>query len=276
MTDQEPEVCDSCGEPIEPQSLTERAYLALAELAGIEAEEGLITTEDLFGVVTAYANDTDSTTNDARNLASLVVTHLKTQTLLRERMGHAYKVIERVNASDIDLNKIEGGDQDEWTRLVNVAQSIISPDEVDVPELTLPDGEVTLEELMKSIETNVIIEAASDERVRNAAIYKVKYDAHMADVIANLLHAHVVADREVIHAIIDHYECRLVHSLCTFIVRWIGTRKQLDPSMGLDEFLHAMVQSAHQTQLLTDDEKIELSQRFYEEGEDGVTGLGRT
>ena len=242
------------------ESIVQRTFLALADLAARVADEEDITTDMLYQVVCEWTTDeiTDDgpVGGDSMMLGSYMIEHLSTQKRLESARGVMESVITLLENQDFDPVKLAERDPEEWNRL-DVAMAV-GPDQ----EFSLDDAELTVDDIL-AVETNAPSEG-DWEAVTNAAILeKVDYQAFMNEVISVFLQATIDGDHQRTHEIMEDLDCELVHGLTNMFLMWVRSRQTIGDDTTLVEWIAGLGAQADEIANMAEDERIEYGKNHF-------------
>ena len=242
------------------QSLTERTFLALADLARRSDNED-ITSDLLFDVVCRWTTDpvdSDGIPNgaDAISLGAYMIEHLTTQANIKENLSMMQKIASSLDAHNIDADKLLDQDADEWDRFGAALR--LGPE----GQMTLTDGELTVEDILAVSNAVEVPHEGNWEEVTNEALLeKIDYQLEMNEIMAIFLQATLNNDYAVVHEIIDEVGCELTHTLTNTLLTWVHDRSQRDDEESLEEWVAGIEAMTQQVASLSDEERISFARK---------------
>ena len=247
------------------ESIVQRTFLALADLASRVADEEDITTGMLYEVVCEWTIDEITEEGpvggDSMMLGSSMIEHLSTQKRLESARGAMESVITLLENQDFDPVKLAERDPEEWNRL-DVAMAV-GPDR----DISLDDGELTVDDIL-AVETNAPSEG-NWETVRDAAILeKVDYQTFMNEVISVFLQATIDGDHQRSHEMIEDLDCEIVHGLANMFLMWVRSRQTIGDDATLVEWIAGLGAHADEVANMSEDERIEYGKKHFAEFDD--------
>lgn len=250
-------------------SVQDRTYRALSEIAKAtrktEVNESMVTEAILNWTIDPVERTEDGglkptteATEDLTTLFSYVVNHLNVQREVEQALDTAKALAEKMK--DIDTSKLSDQDPEEWAKLGAIM------DDQTAPDIEIPD---TLDALLGLAGDDSPIERTGDEVVKEALVHRVDSQAKAAQLLAFFLENVVADNDDVVHGIINQYQCVLVHILVSLLLSWVESRSTLPEDMTLEEWFNDLREMGLKAESLTEEEKMELGRHYLDhQGDD--------
>jgi hypothetical protein len=249
-------------------TIQERTYRALADIAKAtrkeEVDEEIVTDAVLNWTIDPVHRTDDgfleadkNQNEDLTTLFSYVVNHLNGQRVVEDALDQAKVIAEKM--SSLDTAKLSAQDPEEWDKLQKIMDDQTAPD-VEVPD--------TLEDLFAQIGEEAPEEGSADEVVKEALVHRVDSQAKAAQLLAFFLEAVYADNDEVVHGVINQYQCVLVHMLCSLLLSWVQSRSTLPEGTSLPEWFNDLRAMGQKAESLSDEEKIELGEHYLRHNDD--------
>lgn len=245
-------------------TVQDRTYRALSEIAKAtrktDVNEQIVTEAVLNWTIDPVERTPDGglrptteETGDLTTLFSYVVNHLNVQRDVEKALDAAKALAEAMQ--DIDTSKLSEQDPEEWAKLGAIM------DQQTGPDLEVPD---TLDDLLAQMGDESPEERTGDEVVKDALVHRVDSQAKAAQLLAFFLENVVEDNDDVIHGIINQYQCVLVHILVSLLLSWVESRSTLPEHMELTDWFNDLREMGLKAESLSEEEKLELGRHYLE------------